>query len=284
MTQSSTHSEAPPTRVLFLDDDRIFGLMVKKFLERKGIEVTLLYEGEEVVDALFQRTHSLVITDVYMEPYNGLQILEKVRKAYPSMPVMMISGYPKPEVLEHPEGPKVEAFLAKPFSVKKLYQTILEILNLDESGLEPLVVPASTPSSSADPPQSAAMPPPSTQPPPASPPTPPRPAVRATPPPSSGSGRSLRVVPGPGTTLRSAAETVPAQQASAATRDILLRLVDELEGRLSSALGYCDLALQRDGLDPGAKDLVQKCRKAIFSGLQSVEDAVAPLKQEMTDD
>ena len=77
-----------------------------------------------------------MISDIRMPDLDGISLLKRVRRHYPEMPVLFITGYGPSEVIGRasPDG-----FLAKPFRISHIEELIEDVLNgRDESLVGPI--------------------------------------------------------------------------------------------------------------------------------------------------
>lgn len=123
--------EQGKAKVLVVDDDpMLLGLLVDT-LETIGYHVTGAQGGVLALDQLSQSRFDLMITDIKMPDLDGIQLLKKVRRHYPGMPVLFITGYASPEMVGEasPDG-----FLAKPFRIQHI-EALIEQTLAHKSGL-----------------------------------------------------------------------------------------------------------------------------------------------------
>ncbi|MBI4869760.1 MAG: response regulator [Candidatus Wallbacteria bacterium] len=124
--------------ILVIDDEKMFCLLLKKFLEKHGYSVKAVFSGTDVVDQLWERKYSLVISDICMSELNGIEVLQKIRIAYPSTPVIMMSGNASPNALEQIRQFQAQKFIQKPFELKVLLSEVETIIGPPgEEGGEP---------------------------------------------------------------------------------------------------------------------------------------------------
>ena len=71
-------------KILMLDDEKTICAVVSQFLEMEGHEVVTANSAEEAFSCLLSFTPELIITELVMPEFNGLQFLSKVRKDLPS--------------------------------------------------------------------------------------------------------------------------------------------------------------------------------------------------------
>jgi YesN/AraC family two-component response regulator len=79
-------------RILIVDDERDVRDSIKSVLDLAG---SLVRTAENVPDALEQLERTpidVVITDIFMPKINGVQAIESIRKAFPLVRIVAISG------------------------------------------------------------------------------------------------------------------------------------------------------------------------------------------------
>src|SRR5664280_1663743 len=79
-------------KILVFDDEPSILLMIKKMLERAGHEVDMALNGREGMELLEKNKPDLVITDIIMPEKEGLETIMTLRKKYPEIKIIAISG------------------------------------------------------------------------------------------------------------------------------------------------------------------------------------------------
>ena len=79
-------------RILLVDDDHDFRLMLKKLLEKNGYEVMHATNGIEALHLFQQYPARVVITDIIMPDMDGIETIIEMRKKYPDTVLIAISG------------------------------------------------------------------------------------------------------------------------------------------------------------------------------------------------
>jgi DNA-binding NtrC family response regulator len=123
--------------ILVIDDEKMFCLLLKKFLEKRGYNVKAVFSGADVVDQLWEKKYALVISDICMSEINGIEVLQKIRIAYPSTPVMMMSGNASSVALEQIKHFNAQKFIQKPFELRALLAEVEAIIGPGELDVEP---------------------------------------------------------------------------------------------------------------------------------------------------
>jgi len=79
-------------KILVLDDEPSILLMIKKMLEKAGYEVSVALNGIEGMKLFEKDKHDLVITDIIMPEKEGLETIFELRRLYPQLKIIAISG------------------------------------------------------------------------------------------------------------------------------------------------------------------------------------------------
>lgn len=110
--------------ILVVDDDntllKFFKIHLNKFFSR----VIVVKNAKEAVDALREKEIDLVLTDIRMPRMDGLQLMKRVRKHDPSIPVLLISGALLSDEQSKSAADDADGYLRKPFSVDDLHAFI----------------------------------------------------------------------------------------------------------------------------------------------------------------
>jgi len=89
--------------IFIVDDDQFINTLVAKRFEEEGYRVEAFTYGEECIKAL-NRNPDVIILDYYFisndkEVMNGMEVLDKIKGVKPQMPVIMLSGQDKGEIV-----------------------------------------------------------------------------------------------------------------------------------------------------------------------------------------
>jgi two-component system nitrogen regulation response regulator NtrX len=123
-------------KVLVIDDEINITKTIKEVLEDYGFSVITLNEGSNTLGILNVEDVDLVLLDLLMPSVNGIEILKEIRKQFPMLPVVMISGHGT--ISSTVECIKLGAFdfIEKPISIDKLVSTVKNALKFRELEFE----------------------------------------------------------------------------------------------------------------------------------------------------
>ncbi len=86
------------TRILVVEDSLTQATYLKSKLVSEGFSVTVAQGGAEALDAIGRQPPHLVLTDLLMPGIDGLELVEQVRKLFPRVPTILITGFGSEEV------------------------------------------------------------------------------------------------------------------------------------------------------------------------------------------
>ena len=115
-------------RILIVDDAPIFLLLLSKLLAGEGYEVATAKNGEEALRILQTASFDLLLSDMNMEPVNGIELLRAARPAYPNMQVIMVTAYETLYTSGEAEKNGAFAYITKPFKNAMLFETVRRAL------------------------------------------------------------------------------------------------------------------------------------------------------------
>jgi DNA-binding NtrC family response regulator len=113
-------------RVLVIDDDPKILELIQIILETEGHEAILLSSGEEAVERVRTTHPDLILLDIVMRAYHGLEVLAELRQAAPETPVVLLSGAVS-QVNDMPDIARAlgaEDFIEKPFDAQRLIDVV----------------------------------------------------------------------------------------------------------------------------------------------------------------
>lgn len=131
------------TKVLVIDDDRDMCLLLKKFLERNNYEVIDFTSGKKALAWYEENMPDIVLCDLRLEDVSGMEILQKMKAANPSLPFLIITGYSDVrsavEIMRH----GAYDYITKPLFPDEILATVKQALaNGGVSRSQPAVQPA----------------------------------------------------------------------------------------------------------------------------------------------
>ncbi|SLM32546.1 Protein with response regulator receiver domain [Desulfamplus magnetovallimortis] len=111
-------------KILLLDDEHIVGKRLKPALEKIGCSVEVFQDPLEAIKRIEEKEFDIVVTDIYMEGMDGMQVLEKVHAKCPKTKIIMITGYAMISLARDAMEKGAFDFIAKPFKPDDLRKII----------------------------------------------------------------------------------------------------------------------------------------------------------------
>jgi two-component system response regulator HydG len=115
-------------RILVVDDQRNMRATTAMLLRSEGYEVTEASGGDEAMHALNERVVDVLLTDLKMEPMDGLTLLTKVLESAPKTQVIVMTAYGSIESAVDAMRRGAYDYLTKPFKEGELAHRIQKAL------------------------------------------------------------------------------------------------------------------------------------------------------------
>ncbi len=127
-------------KILLADDSVTAQNMGRKILADAGYEVFTVNNGSAALKKIAELKPDLVILDVYMPGYSGLEVCQRLKESHDSarIPVLLSVGKLEPFKPEEAQRVRAEGYIVKPFEASELLSAL--------SKLEDKVVPRAEPS------------------------------------------------------------------------------------------------------------------------------------------
>ena len=120
------------TRILIIDDDDQMRSLLEKMLEGTGHDVVVAPDGKTALDLFSKRPPDVVVTDILMPETDGLELIYTLRRDFPDVRIIAISGCGETgrlNFLSEAEEFGADECLRKPFSRAQLMETIERVLS-----------------------------------------------------------------------------------------------------------------------------------------------------------
>ncbi len=123
-------------RIILVDDEEEVrkGIIKKINWETLGFEVVGDAEnGQDALEKIEQLEPDVIMTDIRMPYMDGLELIAKIRQKYPSMKVLIFSGYDDFEYAQQAIKLNVTEYILKPVNVEELTEILTRVReNLDK--------------------------------------------------------------------------------------------------------------------------------------------------------
>jgi two-component system response regulator HydG len=116
-----------PKRLLIVDDDHQVLAYLTQFLQDAGYDTVSCDQFADARRLLATSRPDLLLTDIRLGAYNGLQLAIESRKSHPGIPIIVLTGYDDPTLrLEAAHSGAI--FLVKPIPNHELLACIAKAL------------------------------------------------------------------------------------------------------------------------------------------------------------
>lgn len=125
--------------IVALDDDADFRQFISAMLESEGHDVRAAPDPEAFFAACEDRLPDLVLLDMKMGRHAGEEVLADIRRRWPKLAVVVVTGYPSLDSMRQTFRQDVFDYLAKPFSITELRRTLAQAADALGLGASPEV-------------------------------------------------------------------------------------------------------------------------------------------------
>ena len=118
-------------KILVIDDEEGVRRVIGKILVRVGHDVLEAPDGKVALSLLKEEAADLVICDLFMPEMDGVEVLRQLRRDYPNLRVVAISGgayQGRVQLLDVAKALGAVAVLGKPFQPHQLLELVNDLL------------------------------------------------------------------------------------------------------------------------------------------------------------
>jgi len=117
-------------RVLLVDDEKAFVDTLALRLKMRDLAVDAVYDGTQALSFLLEQKENegpdVIILDLKMPDMSGLEVLRRVKRSFPKIEVIMVTGHGSDKDAEEAKQLGGFDFLNKPVDIDKLLNRIRE--------------------------------------------------------------------------------------------------------------------------------------------------------------
>lgn len=114
-------------RVLVVDDNRAAADALARVLTKGGDHVEAVYDGATAIERMASSPPDLVLTDLRMEPVDGMAVLEAARNQRPPVDVIVFTAYGDVDVAVRAMRLGARDFLTKPVTVDQVTRRLEQV-------------------------------------------------------------------------------------------------------------------------------------------------------------
>ena len=113
-------------KVLLVDDEKKFAMMLAKRLALRDIEVDFVFSGEEALVKAENSAYDVAVLDVKMPGLGGIELERLLRKQDPALKVIFLTGHGSKADFEAGSA-EAAYYLAKPIQIEELIKILHEV-------------------------------------------------------------------------------------------------------------------------------------------------------------
>jgi DNA-binding NtrC family response regulator len=115
-------------RILIVDDDENIRKVLTTILEDEGYIVESVGTAKKAIAKTGKKFYNLALIDIRLPDMEGIELLTRIKDTTPKMRKIIITGYPTLQNAVEAVNRGADAYIIKPFDVKKALRTIKEEL------------------------------------------------------------------------------------------------------------------------------------------------------------
>lgn len=118
-------------KIIIADDEHKIVMTLEYSFRKNGYEVFIARDGSEVLELLKDHTPDVILLDIMMPNVDGYTTLQEIKKQekLKNCKVIFLSAKSNPADIEKGLSIGADAYLTKPYSIKKLIQQVDELIN-----------------------------------------------------------------------------------------------------------------------------------------------------------
>lgn len=111
-------------KVLVVDDEIAFSNTLAQRLKMRNLKVGTAYDGEQALSKLKEEKPDVIVLDLNMPDMHGMDVLQEIKKAYPDIQVIILTGHGTDKDEEEAKRLGGFDFLKKPADINILEHKI----------------------------------------------------------------------------------------------------------------------------------------------------------------
>jgi CheY-like chemotaxis protein/cytidylate kinase len=116
----------PPMKVLMVDDEREYVEALSTRLRTRKLPSQVVYDGEQALAVLENEPPEVMVLDLKMPGIDGIEVLRQVKRDYPQVEVIILTGHGSDRERKLAEELGAFAYLQKPVDIDVLARTMRE--------------------------------------------------------------------------------------------------------------------------------------------------------------
>lgn len=110
--------------LLIVDDQTGIRLLLDEVFRREGFVTRLAANGMEALQAVLDEVPGCVLLDMKMPGIDGIEVLKRLKKEWPDLPVIMMTAYGEIELTEDALKIGAVKYFTKPFDIYEVRDAV----------------------------------------------------------------------------------------------------------------------------------------------------------------
>lgn len=111
-------------KILLVDDEEEFVQTLSERLKMRDLDSEMALDGEQALDAVDNDVPDVMVLDIKMPGIDGIEVLRRVKKAYPKVQVVILTGHGSEKDEEQARKLGAFEYMKKPVNLDKLIETL----------------------------------------------------------------------------------------------------------------------------------------------------------------
>lgn len=107
-------------KLLLVDDEEEFVHALAERLKMRDLESDTVYDGDQAISFVEDKEPDVMVLDLKMPGIDGIEVLKQVKKAYPNIQVIILTGHGTEKDEERAKSLGAFDYLEKPVDIDKL--------------------------------------------------------------------------------------------------------------------------------------------------------------------
>lgn len=112
-------------KLLIVDDELDVREFARNFFRKRGFDVAIAAEGREALDLVGSENPDLILLDIRMGEFSGIDVLRELRQRNNPVKVVMVSGIEEDQAVKETANLGALGFIHKPLILEELEKVVL---------------------------------------------------------------------------------------------------------------------------------------------------------------
>lgn len=119
--------------IVVIDDEQSVRDLLADIIDKEGYACRTFPDARQALERIDEFEPILIIADISMPEMTGIEFMHELRKSHPSTPVIVLTGFADQSTFRETLRFRISDFLAKPFTVDTVQQSLRKILGIDDT-------------------------------------------------------------------------------------------------------------------------------------------------------